>query len=97
MLILTRRVGESVMIGDDVIITVLGVKGNQTRVGITAPKSVPVHREEVFERIQAIKNHGGEELKSVDASTDDYGRTYDADRRAETSSTSDEGTTATEA
>jgi len=64
MLILTRRVGESVMIGDDVIITVLGVKGNQARVGIAAPKSVPVHREEVFERIQAIKNREGEELNS---------------------------------
>ena len=62
MLILTRRVGESVMIGDDVIITVLGVKGNQARVGIAAPKSVPVHREEVFERIQAIKNREGAEL-----------------------------------
>ena len=59
MLILTRRVGESVMIGDDVIITVLGVKGSQARVGIAAPKNVPVHREEVFERIQAIKNREG--------------------------------------
>jgi len=64
MLILTRRVGESVMIGDDVIITVLGVKGSQARVGIAAPKNVPVHREEVFERIQAIKNREGEELNS---------------------------------
>jgi carbon storage regulator len=62
MLILTRRVGESVMIGDDVIITVLGVKGSQARVGIAAPKNVPVHREEVFERIQAIKNREGAEL-----------------------------------
>ena len=52
MLILTRRVGETVMIGDDVTITVLGVKGNQTRVGIDAPKSVAVHREEIYERIK---------------------------------------------
>ena len=52
MLILTRRVGETVMIGDDVTITVLGVKGNQVRVGINAPKTVAVHREEIYERIQ---------------------------------------------
>ena len=52
MLILTRRVGETIMIGDDVTITVLGVKGNQVRVGINAPKSVAVHREEIYERIK---------------------------------------------
>ena len=52
MLILTRRVGETVMIGDDVTITVLGVKGNQVRVGINAPKSIAVHREEIYERIK---------------------------------------------
>ncbi len=52
MLILTRRVGESVMIGDDVTITVLGVKGNQVRIGVNAPKDVAVHREEIYERIQ---------------------------------------------
>jgi carbon storage regulator len=52
MLILTRRVGETVMIGDDVTITVLGVKGNQVRVGISAPKTVAVHREEIYERIK---------------------------------------------
>jgi carbon storage regulator len=52
MLILTRRVGESVMIGNDVTVTVLGVKGNQVRVGINAPKSVAVHREEIYERIK---------------------------------------------
>jgi len=51
MLILTRRVGETVMIGDDVTITVLGVKGNQVRVGINAPKNVAVHREEIYARI----------------------------------------------
>jgi len=52
MLILTRRVGESVMIGEDVTVTVLGVKGNQVRVGIDAPKTVAVHREEIYERIK---------------------------------------------
>jgi len=52
MLILTRRIGETVMIGSDTKLTVLGVKGNQVRVGIAAPKSVPVHRQEIYERIQ---------------------------------------------
>jgi carbon storage regulator len=52
MLILTRRVGETVMIGNDVTVTVLGVKGNQVRVGVNAPKDVAVHREEIYERIK---------------------------------------------
>jgi carbon storage regulator len=52
MLILTRRVGEAVMIGNEVTVTVLGVKGNQVRIGINAPKDVAVHREEIFERIK---------------------------------------------
>ena len=55
MLILTRRVGESLMIGDNVTVTILGVKGNQVRVGVNAPKEVSVHREEIYERIQAEK------------------------------------------
>lgn len=55
MLILTRRVGETLMIGDDVTVTVLGVKGNQIRVGVNAPKEVSVHREEIYMRIQAEK------------------------------------------
>jgi len=59
MLILTRRAGETVMIGSDVTITVLGVKGNQVRIGINAPKDVSVHREEIYERIQSEKTGGG--------------------------------------
>ena len=55
MLILTRRVGESLMIGDDVTVTVLGVKGNQVRLGVNAPREIAVHREEIFERIRAEK------------------------------------------
>lgn len=55
MLILTRRVGETLMIGDDVTVTVLGVKGNQVRIGVNAPKDVSVHREEIYERIKREK------------------------------------------
>jgi carbon storage regulator len=58
MLILTRRVGEAVMIGNDVTVTILGVKGNQVRVGVNAPRDVAVHREEIFERIKR-EDHGG--------------------------------------
>ena len=55
MLILTRRVGETLMIGDEITVTVLGVKGNQVRIGVNAPKDVAVHREEIFERIKQEK------------------------------------------
>jgi len=60
MLILTRRIGETLMVGDEVTVTVLGVKGNQVRMGINAPKEVAVHREEIFDKIkkqeEALKN-----------------------------------------
>lgn len=59
MLILTRRVGETLMVGDDVTVTVLGVKGNQVRIGVNAPKEVAVHREEIYERIKRERSSEG--------------------------------------
>ncbi len=56
MLILTRRVGETLVVGDDVTVTVLGVKGNQVRIGVKAPRDVAVHREEIYERIKNEQN-----------------------------------------
>lgn len=63
MLILTRRIGETLMVGDEVTVTVLGVKGNQVRLGVNAPKDVAVHREEIYQRIQTEKtdNNGNKE------------------------------------
>ena len=71
MLILTRRVGETLMIGDDVTVTVLGVKGNQVRIGINAPKDVSVHREEIYERIKA--EQGGNANADQDSDDDNTG------------------------
>ena len=68
MLILTRRVGETVMIGNEVTVTVLGVKGNQVRIGVNAPKDVAVHREEIYERIKRegeLDSHSGASVAKI--------------------------------
>jgi carbon storage regulator len=67
MLILTRRIGESLVIGDDVVVTVLGIKGNQVRVGVNAPKEISVHREEIYQRIQQEKSMNNQ----ADSESDD--------------------------
>jgi len=59
MLVLTRRIGEIIRIGPDIVVTILGVNGSQVRIGVDAPKNVTVHREEVFERIKHEKNTAG--------------------------------------
>ena len=71
MLILTRRVGESLIIGDDIKITVLGIKSHQVRIGIEAPKDVTVHREEIYQRIQDEKNDIDLQLEVNDDIDDD--------------------------
>jgi carbon storage regulator len=65
MLILTRRVGETLMVGDEVTVTVLGVKGNQVRLGVNAPKEVAVHREEIYQRIK--REHDDDEDPSAES------------------------------
>ncbi|HEX5305224.1 MAG TPA: carbon storage regulator CsrA [Dyella sp.] len=67
MLILTRRVGETLMIGDEVTVTVLGVKGNQVRIGINAPKNVSVHREEIYQRIKGENESGSADSSETTA------------------------------
>jgi carbon storage regulator len=71
MLILTRRVGETVMIGNEVTVTVLGVKGNQVRIGVNAPKDVAVHREEIYERIKREEDQESRSGASVSKIVDD--------------------------
>lgn len=68
MLILTRRTGETLMVGNEVTVTVLGVKGNQVRLGVNAPRSVPVHREEIYRRIQQ-ENAAAERLNKPEEGT----------------------------
>jgi carbon storage regulator len=70
MLILTRRINETLNIGDEIQVTVLGIKGNQVRIGINAPRDVPVHREEIYQRIQREEQHGHDE--KPEEAEDDY-------------------------
>lgn len=73
MLILTRRVGETLMIGDEVTVTVLGVKGNQVRIGVNAPKDVIVHREEIYRKIEEEKRDGLDDVEPAAMSSGQNG------------------------
>lgn len=77
MLILTRRINETLNIGDDVQVTVLGIKGNQVRIGINAPRDVPVHREEIYQRIKREERMGGG--GPGDAKADENDEDYSSD------------------
>lgn len=76
MLILTRRINETLNIGDDVQVTVLGIKGNQVRIGINAPRDVPVHREEIYQRIKREERMG--EASDEGGNPDDYSSDHDS-------------------
>lgn len=65
MLVLTRRIGETIVVGDNVQVTILGLNGNQIRVGVNAPKDIPIHRQEIYERIQKEKG-GTSKVKHID-------------------------------
>ena len=79
MLILTRRVGETVMIGNDVTVTVLGVKGNQVRIGVNAPRDIAVHREEIYERIKREEQGGGSSARPTTTGLNGNGNGVDHD------------------
>jgi len=80
MLILTRRINETLNIGDDVQVTVLGIKGNQVRIGINAPRDVPVHREEIYQRIKREERMNAQNDEGDDKSNDE-GYSSDHDHR----------------
>lgn len=81
MLILTRRINETLNIGDDVQVTVLGIKGNQVRIGINAPRDVPVHREEIYQRIKREERMNAEGGEAEEAAGDDDDYSSDHDHR----------------